>query len=64
MNDFIPVLGQIDDLGVLILGVETFIRMSPPNVVAEHEQELLTGQNAPRGGNADSVIDADWKEVK
>ena len=34
--DFIPVLGQLDDLGVLIFGLDFFIRNAPPEVVEEH----------------------------
>ena len=34
--DFIPVIGQMDDLAVLILGLDWFIRIAPPNVVDEH----------------------------
>jgi len=34
--DFIPVIGQMDDLAVLILGLDWFIRNAPPDVVAEH----------------------------
>lgn len=64
LPDLTPIIGQIDDLGVLILGVETFIRLSPQHVVAEHEAELRSGESGPRGGGSDSVIDGDWKEVK
>ena len=34
--DFIPVVGQLDDLGVLIIGLDWFIRNAPPDVVDEH----------------------------
>ncbi len=34
--DFIPVIGQMDDLAVLILGLDWFIRNAPPDVVEEH----------------------------
>lgn len=34
--DFIPVVGQLDDLAVLILGLDWFIRNAPPDVVEEH----------------------------
>lgn len=34
--DFIPVLGQLDDIGVLIFGLDWFIRNAPPDVVDEH----------------------------
>ena len=64
LPDLTPIIGQVDDIGVLVLGVETFIRLSPQNVVAEHEADLLADRSGPRGGGSDDVIDGDWKEVK
>ena len=34
--DFIPVIGQLDDLGVLIFGLDFFIRNAPREIVEEH----------------------------
>ncbi len=34
--DFIPVIGQMDDIAVLILGLDWFIKHAPPDVVDEH----------------------------
>lgn len=34
--DFIPVLGQLDDVAVTLLVLDVFIRNAPPDVVAEH----------------------------
>ena len=34
--DFIPVLGQLDDLAVVLLGLDLFIRSAPPDVIDEH----------------------------
>ncbi len=34
--DFIPVIGQMDDIAVLILGLDWFIKNAPPEVVEEH----------------------------
>jgi uncharacterized membrane protein YkvA (DUF1232 family) len=38
--DFIPVLGQLDDLGVVLLGMSLMIRFSPQYVVDEHRVAL------------------------
>ena len=32
--DFVPVLGQLDDLTLLLIGAKVFIEMAPPQVVA------------------------------
>ena len=45
--DFLPVVGQLDDLGVLILALSLFINLAPAAVVDEHRRGL--GQT-PRGG--------------
>jgi len=38
--DFIPVIGELDDLAVLIFGLDWFIRNAPPDVVEEHDDTL------------------------
>lgn len=40
LPDLIPVIGQLDDLGLLLLGVETFIALCPQDVVEEHRAAL------------------------
>jgi uncharacterized membrane protein YkvA (DUF1232 family) len=50
--DFIPVLGQLDDFGVLLLGMSMIIRLSPQYVVAEHRQAL--GYDAESASSADN----------
>ncbi len=34
--DFVPVLGQLDDLAVVLLGLDLFIRNAPQDIVDEH----------------------------
>jgi uncharacterized membrane protein YkvA (DUF1232 family) len=36
----IPVIGQLDDLAILILGVRWFIRLVPSAIVEEHRSKL------------------------
>lgn len=38
--DFIPVLGQLDDLTLLLIGAKVFIEMSPPQVVARYMAQM------------------------
>jgi uncharacterized membrane protein YkvA (DUF1232 family) len=37
---FIPILGQLDDLALLLLGIRLFIQVSPPEVVDELRRKL------------------------
>jgi uncharacterized membrane protein YkvA (DUF1232 family) len=43
--DVVPLLGQIDDLGVLMIGMNMLMEMSPAEIVAEH-METITGKTA------------------
>lgn len=65
--DVIPVLGQLDDLGVVILAVEAFVMMSPQDVVQEHMATLerdSSGKRNAAGGTADeTIIDGEWRTV-
>jgi uncharacterized membrane protein YkvA (DUF1232 family) len=38
--DITPVLGQLDDLAVVLIGLKLFIELSPPTVVREHLEAL------------------------
>lgn len=51
--DRVPVLGQLDDLVAVILGLRLFLRACPPRVVAEH-REVLSGK----------VIEGSYKVVE
>ena len=42
--DFIPVLGQVDDLVVIFLGLKFFLRLCPKEVVQEHVRSIAAGQ--------------------
>jgi len=45
--DLIPVLGQLDDIAVLLLLVRLFISLAPPEIVAEHRGEAPAGSAGP-----------------
>jgi uncharacterized membrane protein YkvA (DUF1232 family) len=40
---FLPLIGQLDDVGLLLIGLSTFIRLAPDEVVAEYREELEGG---------------------
>lgn len=58
-------LGQLDDIAVLVLGFRTFIGLCPPAIVEEHRL-AITGAGAPPPATTGSgnVIDGSFQEVK
>jgi len=58
--DFIPVLGYLDDLIIVPLGVLLVVRMIPPEIMAEHRGAALLAQQKPQSTAAAVVIVAIW----
>lgn len=46
--DFIPVIGEMDDVAILLSGLWLFVRLSPPEVVRETVSDIAT-RTRPRG---------------
>lgn len=44
LPDFLAGLGQIDDLVVIFLGLQAFVRLCPQEVVREHVQAIAAGR--------------------
>ena len=38
--DFVPILGQLDDIAVVLLGLDLFIRSAPQDVVDDHLRRI------------------------
>ncbi len=47
--DFLPILGQLDDLAVVLLGLEMFIRSVPRDLVDEHLGRIARDEDDLRG---------------
>ena len=60
ITDFVPVLGQIDDLMILTIGAKVFIEMAPAPVVAKYMAQMRGEGPAIVEGEASDII----KEVK
>ncbi len=60
ITDFVPVLGQIDDLMILTIGAKVFIEMAPAQVVAKYMAQMRGEGPAVVEGEASDVL----KEVK
>lgn len=60
--DFIPILGYLDDLVLVPLGIALAIRMIPPPVLAECREKALEvmGQGKPINRAAAVIIIAIW----
>jgi uncharacterized membrane protein YkvA (DUF1232 family) len=58
--DFIPVLGVLDDLLLLPLGIAWAIRMIPPQVLAESRERARLAGEAPDSRRAAVVIVLLW----
>jgi uncharacterized membrane protein YkvA (DUF1232 family) len=58
--DFIPVLGYVDELVILPLGIALVIKLIPPAVMAEHREVAASMQDKPVSMAAALVIVFIW----
>lgn len=58
--DFIPVLGYLDDVILLPLGIVLVIRLIPPEIMAEHRDLAAAAQERPISQTAAIVIACIW----
>lgn len=58
--DFIPVLGYLDDVILLPLGIMLVIRLIPPEIMAEHRDLAAAAQDQPISRTAAVVISCIW----
>lgn len=64
LPDIAPLIGQIDDIGILLAGVEGFIALCPQHVVDEHRAAIEAGQGyttSAAGSSATQTIDGEWR---
>jgi len=60
--DFIPLLGQLDDLAIIVLATRLFIELCPPFVVQEHLRDLRGASASVSPG--EEVIDATYRVIE
>jgi uncharacterized membrane protein YkvA (DUF1232 family) len=58
--DFIPVIGYLDDLVIVPLGILLVVRMIPPDVMAEHRASASLAITKPVSRIAAALIIAIW----
>jgi uncharacterized membrane protein YkvA (DUF1232 family) len=59
--DFLPVLGQLDDLGVVLLALEGFTRLCPTEAVEFHRAAMAQGRKYDRMPPTGQVIDVEFR---
>src|SRR6516164_9422576 len=60
--DVLPVVGQLDDLGVLLAALEVFLRLCPTDAVAYHRSALNQKRRYSPMPRTGEVIDAEWRQ--
>jgi uncharacterized membrane protein YkvA (DUF1232 family) len=58
----VPGLGQLDDLGVILLSLKLLVDLSPPALVDQYRNQLFGQQPDPSPDNEDA-IDASYRVV-
>jgi len=64
LPDVIPLVGQIDDLVLLMLGTRLFIALCPPDIVRQHLADIANGTTRRSDGDAGEVVDAEYRVVE
>jgi uncharacterized membrane protein YkvA (DUF1232 family) len=59
--DVIPVLGQLDDLGIILIALQGFLRLCPAEAVDFHRGAITQGRRYSAMAPTDGVIDAEWR---
>ena len=59
--DILPVVGQLDDLGIIILSLKLFLRLCPQAPAAYHTAAIASGRPYAPMNPADVVIDATYR---
>lgn len=63
LPDFIPILGHLDELVVLPLGIMLAIKLIPPEIMAEHRAAAIAAEGRPTSRVAAAVIITTWIAV-
>jgi uncharacterized membrane protein YkvA (DUF1232 family) len=58
--DFIPVVGYIDDLIIVPIGIALAIRLIPPDVMAECRERAIAAQDRPVSKAAAAFVIVIW----
>ncbi len=59
--DVLPIIGQLDDLAVLLIAVEMFVRLCPTPAAEFHRTAIAQGRPYSPMRPTDEFIDAEWR---
>lgn len=65
--DMIPGLGQIDDLGIVILLFQMLVKLASPDIVGDYRSDVgqtQDGASRAQHKDDDDVVDADYHVVE
>ena len=61
LPDIFPVLGQLDDLGVVLAALELFLHLCPDAPSAFHRAALAAGRRFTPMPSGENVVDAEFR---
>ena len=59
--DFIPGLGQLDDLGIVLAALEMFVRLCPIGPQTFHREAIAQRRRFAPMTSTDDIIEAEWR---
>ena len=59
--DFLSILGQIDDLAVIVIALEAFLNLCPADAVNFHSAAVTEGRRYHPMPSSGAVIDAEFR---
>ena len=59
--DVLPIIGQLDDLGIVFIALEAFLRVSPTDAVDFHRAAVAEGRRFSPMPATGEVIDAEFR---
>jgi len=60
--DVVPILGEMDDLALLMLAAQLLVLLSPRYVVEEHLRKIR-GERPANDKDEDNVIEGEWRTM-
>ena len=60
LPDVLPVLGQVDDLGLIVIASAVFLRLCPRDAVTHHRAAIAERRRYAPMAPTDTIIDAEW----